>query len=67
MGIDGREEVQKLVREEKILGTVLCDTKLHAKALLSFIEAFAVDGTKEEGIELEDERYYRIPLSIIEK
>lgn len=67
VGIDGREEVQKLVREEKILGTVLCDTKLHAKALLSFIEAFAVDGTKEEGIELEDERYYRIPLSIIEK
>lgn len=65
VGIDGREEVQKLVREEKILGTVLCDTKLHAKALLSFIEAFAVDGTKEEGIELEDERYYRIPLKVI--
>lgn len=67
VGIDGMEEVQKLVREEKILGTVLCDTRLHAKALLSFIEAFAVDGTKEEGIDLEDERYYMIPLSIIEK
>lgn len=65
VGIDGMEEVQKLVREEKILGTVLCDTQLHAKALLSFIEAFAVDGTKEEGIDLEDERYYMIPLKVI--
>lgn len=65
VGIDGMEQVQKLVKEGEILGTVLCDTQLHAKALLSFIEAFAIDGTKEEGIGLEDERYYRIPLSVV--
>lgn len=65
VGIDGMEEVQKLVQENKILGTVLCDTRLHAKALLEFIEAFAIDGTEEKGIELEDERYYMIPLDII--
>jgi len=65
VGIDGVEQVQKLVKEGKILGTVLCDTQLHAKALLTFIEAFAIDGTKEEGIALENERYYRIPLRIV--
>lgn len=65
VGIDGVEEVQKLVKEKKILGTVLCDTRLHAKALLEFIEAFAIDKTGEEGIEFSDERYYMIPLRTI--
>lgn len=67
MGIDGMEEVRKLVEEKKVLGTVLCDTRLHAKALLQFIDALAV---KEEGVKalnLEDERYYMIPLSKIEQ
>ena len=65
VGIDGVEEVQKLVEEKKILGTVLCDTKLHAKALFEFIEAFAIDKTGEKGMDLKDERYYMIPLQII--
>ncbi len=65
VGIDGVQEVQELVQKGKILGTVLCDTKLHAKALLSFIDAFAVRETKAEGIELEDERYYMIPMDMI--
>ena len=67
VGIDGVEEVQKLVREKKILGTVLCDTKLHAKALLEFIEAFAIEETGEKGLSLQDERYYMIPLEKVTK
>lgn len=65
VGIDGMEEIQALIREGKILGTVLCDTRLHAKALLEFIKAFTIDGTGEKGIELEDERYYMIPLDVV--
>lgn len=67
VGIDGVDEVRELVQEEKILGTVLCDTHLHARALLEFIEAFAIDGTGEKGMELEDERYYMIPLDLVVK
>ncbi len=67
VGIEGVEEVQKLVREKKILGTVLCDTKLHAKALLEFIEAFAIEETGEKGLSLQDERYYMIPLEKVTK
>ncbi len=66
-GIDGVEEVQELIRKQKILGTVLCDTKLHAKALLEFIEAFAIEGTGEDGIKLTDGRYYMIPLRVIDE
>ena len=65
VGIDGVDEVRKLVQENKILGTVLCDTHLHAKALLEFVKAFAIDGTGESGVELENERYYMIPLGIV--
>lgn len=65
VGIDGVDKVQKLVSEQKVLGTVLCDTRLHAKALFEFIEAFAIDKTGESGMSLTDERYYMIPLQII--
>ena len=41
VGIDGIEEVRELVDEDKILGSVLCDTKLHAKALMQFIDVLA--------------------------
>ena len=61
------EEAQNLVKEGKLLGTVLCDTQLHAKALLEFIEAFGINQTGAEGLKLEDERYYMIPLDTIER
>lgn len=67
VGIDGVEEAQNLVKEGKLLGTVLCDTQLHAKALLEFIEAFGINQTGAEGLKLEDERYYMIPLDTIER
>lgn len=65
VGIDGMEKVRELVKEGKILGTVLCSTQLHAQALMEFIKAFAIDGTGEKGLELEDERYYMIPLDVV--
>ena len=65
VGIDGVDEVQKLVEEGRVLGTVLCDTKLHAKALMEFIAAFAIEGTREDGVELLDGRYYMIPLRVV--
>ena len=65
VGIDGVKAVQELVREQKLLGTVLCDTKLHAKALLEFIEALAIEKTGESGLALTDGRYYMIPLQTI--
>ena len=65
VGIDGVADAQELVREGKLLGTVLCDTQLHAKALFDFIRAFAIDGTGADGLELVDERYYMIPLEAV--
>lgn len=67
VGIDGVDEVRKMVEEGSILGTVLCDTQLHAKALLEFIEALAIDPEKWEELPLEEGRYYMIPLSTITK
>lgn len=67
VGIDGVEEVRELVEEEKILGTVLCDTKLHAKALMQFIDALALQREDVSDLGLEDERYYMIPLTKVEK
>lgn len=65
VGIDGVEEVRQLVEEGSVLGTVLCDTELHAEALLSFIEALTIDPAKWEELPLEEGRYYMIPLSKI--
>lgn len=67
VGIDGVEEARELVEEEKILGTVLCDTKLHAKALMQFIDALALQREDVSDLGLEDERYYMIPLTKVEK
>lgn len=67
VGIDGVEEVVELVEQKKILGTVLCDTKLHAKALLEFIEALAIKREGAVNLELQNERYYLIPLSVVEQ
>lgn len=65
VGIDGVEKVQQLVREGKVMGTVLCDTKLHARALLNFIEVLAVKNESADSLPLEDGHYYMIPLSVI--
>ena len=65
VGIDGIEEVRELVDEDKILGSVLCDTKLHAKALMQFIDVLAFHNGSVEN--LENERYYMIPLTKVEK
>lgn len=67
VGIDGVEEVVQLIEEGKILGTVLCDTRLHAQALLEFIEALTIDPEAGKLLPLTDERYYMIPLSVITK
>lgn len=67
VGIDGMEEVRQLVEEGSVLGTVLCDTELHAEALLGFIEALTIDPAKWEELPLEEGRYYMIPLSKITK
>ena len=67
VGIDGVDEVRRLVEEKKVLGTVLCDTQLHAEALLQFIDYLAVNEKQAGEMELEDERYYMIPLSKIEQ
>ncbi len=67
VGIDGVDEVRRLVEEGSVLGTVLCDTQLHAKALLDFIEALTIVPEKWGELPLEDERYYMIPLSTITK
>lgn len=67
VGIDGVEEVEKLVREGKVLGTVLCDTRRHAEALLEFIEALTIEPERFGQLPLEDGRYYMIPLSTITK
>lgn len=60
VGIDGIEEVRELVDEDKILGSVLCDTKLHAKALMQFIDVLAFHNGSVEKLNLENERYYMI-------
>lgn len=65
VGIDGVEEVEELVREGKVLGTVLCDTRLHAEALFDFIEALTIEPERLSQLPLEDGRYYMIPLSTI--
>ena len=67
VGIDGIEEVRELVDEDKILGSVLCDTKLHAKALMQFIDVLAFHNGSVEKLNLENERYYMIPLTKVEK
>lgn len=67
VGIDGVEEVRRLVEEKKVLGTVLCDTQLHARALLEFIDCLAANDGNVEELQLEDERYYMIPLSTVEE
>ena len=56
VGIDGIEEVRELVDEDKILGSVLCDTKLHAKALMQFIDVLAFHNGSVEKLNLENER-----------
>lgn len=53
--------------EDKILGSVLCDTKLHAKALMQFIDVLAFHNGSVEKLNLENERYYMIPLTKVEK
>lgn len=63
VGIDGVEEMVELVQEGRVMGTVLCDTKLHAQALFQFIEAIAIDPEKKSELSLQNERYYMIPLS----
>ncbi len=67
VGIDGVHEAEELVEEGRMLGTVLCDTRLHAKALVDFIEALAVNETGCKEMNLKDERYYMIPLRKIVK
>ena len=57
----------KKVDEDKILGSVLCDTKLHAKALMQFIDVLAFHNGSVEKLNLENERYYMIPLTKVEK
>lgn len=65
VGIDGVEEVEQMVEEGRILGTVLCDTQLHAEALFEFIEALTIKPEKLDQLPLEEGRYYMIPLSTI--
>ena len=45
----------------------LCDTKLHAKALMQFIDVLAFHNGSVEKLNLENERYYMIPLTKVEK
>lgn len=63
VGIDGVEEMVEMVQEGRVLGTVLCDTRLHAQALFQFIEAIAIDPGKKSELLLQNDRYYMIPLS----
>lgn len=61
VGIDGIEEVRELVDEDKILGCVLCDTKLHAKALMQFIDVLAFHNGSVEKLNIERKILYDSP------
>ena len=66
VGIDGINEALKSVERKKLLGTVLCDTSKHAEALMKLVDAVVMHKEKLEELNLDEGKYYRIPLEKIE-
>ncbi|MCR4745884.1 MAG: galactose ABC transporter substrate-binding protein, partial [Lachnospiraceae bacterium] len=66
VGIDGISEALNNVERKKMLGTVLCDTSKHARALMELVDAVVMHKEKMEELNLDEGKYYRIPLEKIE-
>lgn len=60
VGIDGTPQGINAVKEGKILGTVMSDTTLHAKAIFDIAYALTTGGDVSEVVSLEDNKYVRI-------
>lgn len=60
VGIDGTPQGINAVKEGKILGTVMSDTTLHAKAIFDIAYALTTGGDVSEVVTLEDNKYVRI-------
>lgn len=60
VGIDGTPQGINAVKEGKILGTVMSDTTLHAKAIFDIAYALTTGGDVSEVVLLEDNKYVRI-------
>lgn len=60
VGIDGTPQGINAVKEGKILGTVMSDTTLHAKAIFDIAYALTTGGDVSEAVTLEDNKYVRI-------
>ena len=60
VGIDGTPQGLDALKEGKILGTVMSDTSLHAKAIFDIAYALATGGDVSEVVTLEDNKYVRI-------
>lgn len=60
VGIDGTPQGINAVKEGKILGTVMSDTTLHAKAIFDIAYALSTSGDVSEVVSLEDNKYVRI-------
>lgn len=60
VGIDGTPQGSNAVKEGKILGTVMSDTTLHAKAIFDIAYALSTGGDVSAVVPLEDNKYVRI-------
>lgn len=60
VGIDGTPQGINAVKDGKILGTVMSDTTLHAKAIFDIAYALTTGGDVSEVVTLEDNKYVRI-------
>lgn len=60
VGIDGTPQGINAVKDGKILGTVMSDTTLHAKAIFDIAYALTTGGDVSEAVTLEDNKYVRI-------
>ncbi|MFV0341659.1 MAG: galactose ABC transporter substrate-binding protein [Anaerocolumna sp.] len=60
VGIDGTPQGRNAVKDEKILGTVMSDTTLHAKAIFDIAYALTTGGDVSKVVSLENNKYVRI-------
>lgn len=60
VGIDGTPQGLDAVKEGKILGTVMSDTTLHAKAIFDIAYALTVGDDVSQVVSLENNKYVRI-------
>lgn len=62
VGIDGTKEGLKAVQEGRMAGTVVCNSNSQANAIFRLAYAVAATGHLPKELELENERYVRVPL-----